>query len=81
MTQGQTVNENIDKNLMTRTILLRPFTPPFRRDIDIGCGLVILVLDLQYLCIIMTTIYLIPDMVDRDSKRIFPVVVGGRGED
>ena len=79
MTQGQTVNDNNDKNVTTRTNLHCPFTPPPWRDIDIGCGLGILVLDFQYLCIIMTRIDLRPEMVDRDFKRIFTVVFD-RGE-
>ena len=40
----------------------------------------ILVLDFQYLCIIMTRIDLRPEMVDRDFKRIVTVVVD-RGEE
>ena len=58
-----------------------PLHPPFRRDIDIGCGLGIFVLDFQYICIIMTGIDLSPEMVDRDSKRIVTMVVGGGEED
>ena len=54
-----------------------PLHPPFWRDIDIGCGLGILVLDFQSLCIRMTGIYQSPVVVDRDSKRSVPVVVGG----
>ena len=81
MTQGWTVNDNNEKNVMTRTTLRRSFTPPsLWRDIDIGCGLGILVLDFQYLCIIMTRIDLRPDMVDRDFNRSVTVVVD-RGEE
>ena len=47
---------------------------------DIGCGLGILVIDFQYLCIIMTQIDLRPEMVDRDFKRSVTVVVD-RGEE
>ena len=77
MTEGRSTNDNSDKNVTTRTTL----QPPFRRDIDIGCGLGILVLDFQYLCIIMTRIDLSPYMVDRYSKRSVPVVVDGGKED
>ena len=74
MTRGRTVNDNNDKNVTTRINLHHPFTPPLWRDIDIGCGLGILVIDFQYLCIIMMSIDLTPEMVDRDSKRSVTVV-------
>ena len=75
MTLGRTVNDNNKTNVTTRTKLHHPFTPPLWRDIDIGYGLGILVLDFQYLCIIMTRIDLSPEMVDRDYKRSVTVLV------
>ena len=56
-----------------------PLHPPLWRDIDIGCGLGVLVLDFQYLCIVVTRIDLSPEMVDRDTKRSVTVVVDGGG--
>ena len=47
---------------------------------DIGCGLGILVLDLQYIYITMTRIDLSPDMVYRDYKRSVIVVFYGGEE-
>ena len=69
------------KNLQQVQPFTAPSPPPFRRDIDIGCGFGILLLDSQSLCIIMTRIDLSPEMVDRDYIRSVPVVVGGGGED